>query len=152
MERFLSEFPTRSRRRVLTSNDGIEVSIPNIIVAITISIAVIASVVLGVIWVVPWAQDNAAKGQLQTIQSAEQLLFADANTYGDKTTLTTPVGNKQYLLDSDSHYVVTGDKTSYCAGIYSDSGNVFWVSSKSAKVTTTPPAGVTCPAAPTASS
>lgn len=73
-----------ARGRVLKSDDGIEVSIPNIIVAVTISLAIIAAVILGVITLVPWAQEGAAKSDLATIQTAQQVYSSkeDVNKSG----------------------------------------------------------------------
>ncbi|KQO98706.1 hypothetical protein [Leifsonia sp. Leaf264] len=156
--RFLTNIA--ARKTVLSKKDGIEVSIPNIIVAVTISLAIIASVILGVIVLVPWAQQGAATSDLSTVQTAEQLYAskAGAGAYGDGATLVSA----KSILDSkkpivirqgtDTTTVVGVSTPVWCAGIKSADGKYFWATSASSDVTDGKTAvaptivGVTCPA------
>lgn len=144
----------------LRRKDGIELSIPNIIVAVSISIAIIAAVVVSVVWIVPWTQDNNAQSQLSTVQSAEQLYYAQNNAFGTLTQLTTSGtaanGDKtnSTLVSGKGKIVinVSSGGDGYCAVIKSDhGGNGFWVTEGSTDVKSskpTDPAGATCPTVP----
>lgn len=139
----------RTRVGVFLSNDGIEVSIPNIIVAVSVSIALIAAVIIGVIWIVPWTQDQNAKSQLSTVQSAEQLYYAQNSVYGTITQLQDNSTGKASLLAGNSTFfmnVVTTSPGSYCVGIKSSTGAKFYADSNSTNITSTQPAA--CPAIP----
>lgn len=141
-------------RDALRSKDGIEVSIPNIIVAVAVSIALIAGTILGVVWIVPWSQDNNAKSELGTVQSAEQLYYAQQNTYGTLDQLTAAGtdsnGNStnSTLIAGSSKLNIAASANGYCAFIKSDHQTPFWVTEGSTKVQTSVPTdagGVTCP-------
>lgn len=136
-------------KNVLTGKDGIEVSIPNIIVAIVVSLVVIASVVAGVVFIVPWAQNSAAQGDLQTVQSAQQVYYAQAAppVYGTAAQL---VASKAILASSKNVVIVAGGDN-YCAATASATGIVYYLTSATTTVTTAVPAPlgtspvVTCP-------
>jgi type II secretory pathway pseudopilin PulG len=143
-------------RSTLRSRDGIEVSIPNIIVAVAVSIALIAGTILGVVWIVPWTQDQSAKSQLGTVQSAEQLYYAQNNAYGTLTQLTTKgAGTNSTLVGGKDKMAVNANGDGYCVYIKSDHGTEFWATEASTKVLTDNPrtsaGGATCPTAPAAS-
>lgn len=135
-----------NRLSVLRNKDGIEVSIPNIIVAIIISLVVIASVVAGVVFLIPFAQNSSAKGDLQTVQSAEQIYYAQAAppVYGG----TAQLVEKKALVASPTKKVainVSADGQSYCAGIVSAAKGYYWVSSGNTEVQDTVPDAAACP-------
>lgn len=126
--------------------DGIEVSIPNIIVAITISLIVILAVVAGVVFLIPFAQDSTAKGEVQTIQSAQQIYYAQAAPprYG---TIPELVQKKAVIASPSKKVAVTiaADGQTFCVGVRSDTGKHYWGFSGSSEPTDTAPAGVACP-------
>ncbi|WIE80830.1 hypothetical protein [Curtobacterium sp. MCSS17_016] len=137
-------------RSTLRSRDGIEVSIPNIIVAVAVSIALIAGTILGVVWIVPWTQDQAAKSQLGTVQSAEQLYYAQNNDYGTLAELTSKTASSNStLVGGKDKLAVNATADGYCVYIKSDHGTSFWATEASTKVQTTNPGtsagGATCP-------
>lgn len=129
---------------VLRNRDGIEVSIPNIIVAIVVSLVVIASVVAGVVFLIPFAQNSSAQSNLQTVQAAQQVYFAQAAppVYGTGAELVA----KKALLSSDKKVAIglSPTKEQYCAGALSDTGNVYYLTSESTTVVTAIPAAF-CP-------
>lgn len=132
---------------VFRDRDGIEVSIPNIIVAVSVSIAIIAAVIIGVVWVVPWAEDNNAQSALSTIQNAEQLYFAQNNIYGTPEQLVSS-GSNQVLLKGNTAFNITASKLGYCAVVADTStGNDFYADSASAVISSSAPTDspVTCP-------
>ncbi|AYG03421.1 hypothetical protein [Gryllotalpicola protaetiae] len=142
---------------VLRSAAGIEVSIPQIIVAVSVSIAVIGAVVLGVVWIVPWAEDNSAKSEASTIQSAEQLFHANSNAFGSRDALSsntsTPDGTAFKALSDNpaEHFAIATSDDGYCLGIESRTGRFFWSSSESQTITQSaiaPAASGTAPACP----
>jgi len=145
-----------SYRSVFRGKDGIEVSIPNIIVAVAVSIALIAGTILGVVWIVPWSQDNNAKSELGTVQSGEQLYYAQQNNYGTLAQLTsngtdsngnstnsTLIAGKNKL-----NIAVSADGSGYCAYIKSDHNTPYWVTEGSTDVQASKPTdagGAVCP-------
>lgn len=114
-------------KNVLTGKDGIEVSIPNIIVAIVVSLVVIASVVAGVVFIVPWAQDSSAKGDIQTVQSAQQIYFARVapTSYGTAAQLVT----SKAILASDKNVAIKANNNDYCIGTVSATKTYYWLTS-----------------------
>jgi type II secretory pathway pseudopilin PulG len=137
-------------KNVLTGKDGIEVSIPNIIVAIVVSLVVIASVVAGVVFIVPWAQNSAAQGDIQTVQSAQQLYYSQQAppTYGSAKALV----DAQALLSSEKAIAIKANRTSYCVGTVSGDDKYYWITSATTTITSTYSAtavggtgGVVCP-------
>ncbi|QNE48674.1 hypothetical protein F1C58_16585 (plasmid) [Glaciihabitans sp. INWT7] len=142
-----------SAKSVLSNKDGLEVSIPNIIVAIVVSLVVIGAVVAGIVFVVPFAQDSTARSDLQTVQSAEQVYYAQAAppTYGSGAELVA----KGSILKSDKKIKIVAQGDLYCAGVLSAAGHYYWVFSKTTTVQDTLPtanpdtgAGMTCPTEP----
>ncbi|GAA4188808.1 hypothetical protein GCM10022288_15630 [Gryllotalpicola kribbensis] len=135
--------PIRTRRATLFDDAGIEVSIPNIIVAVSVSIAVIAAVVLGIVWIVPWSEDNNARSEASTIQQAEQLYFANMNSFTDRAGLTSaatsgidPTLKLKALADSSSeNYAIAASSSGYCLGIKSRTGKLFWATSETQTIT-----------------
>ncbi len=137
-------------RSTLRDRAGIEVSIPNIIVAVAVSIALIAGTILGVVWIVPWTQDQNAKSQLGTVQSAEQLYYAQNNKYGSLSDLTSKsASSNSTLVGGKDNMKVTGVTDGYCAWIKSDHGTSFWVTEASTEIKTSNPGtsagGASCP-------
>ena len=145
-------------KNVLTGKDGIEVSIPNIIVAIVVSLVVIASVVAGVVFIVPWAQDSAAQGDIQTVQSAQQVYYAQTAppSYGSAPQM---VASKAILAAPGKKVTITLDDApsdTYCVGALSATGRAYWLTSATTTVTSTysatpvgGPSGAVCPTAAT---
>jgi type II secretory pathway pseudopilin PulG len=137
-------------RSTLRSRDGIEVSIPNIIVAVAVSIALIAGTILGVVWIVPWTQDQNAKSQLGTAQSAEQLYYAQNNTYGSLAQLTSKTSSSNStLVGGKDKMAINASTDGYCVYIKSDHGTEFWATEASTKIVTSNPGtsagGASCP-------
>ena len=139
-----SAVANRSVKSVLTNKDGIEVSIPNIIVAIVVSLVVIASVVAGIVFIVPFAQNSQAQGDLQTVQSAEQLYYAQAAppSFGTGAQLTAA----KSVLKSNKPIGITVTGGEYCAASLSATGKVYYATSLSSVITDTRPTTPACPA------
>jgi type II secretory pathway pseudopilin PulG len=133
----------------LRKDDGIEVSIPNIIVAIVVSLVVIGSVIAGIVFVVPFAQNSTAQSDLQTVQSAQQVYYSQTAppAYGTGTQLVT----KGSILKSDNKIIVLASGDSWCGGILSDAGQYFWLYGGTTIIQSTYPssaqAGMVCPLA-----
>jgi surface protein len=132
------------------------IDLASIMVGIIV-IGLIGGVIAATIFaVIPWAQDNAAKQQLDSVNSAENAyrgLSSDADT-ALKNAVSTPSDSSDpnqvvvrssftgstglavnnLLANSESNsYCVTGTKNSYAAYAKSGSGKVFTVSSMSSK-------------------
>jgi hypothetical protein len=123
-------------RQVLAKRDGIEVSIPNIIVAIVVSLVVIAAVVAGVVFVIPFSQNASAQGDAQTVQSSEQLYYAQASpaVFGTGKQM---VDSKAVLENSKNvSVVVSSDGSGYCVGSHSATGNTYYVVNTSTDIKT----------------
>jgi type II secretory pathway pseudopilin PulG len=135
----------------LRKDDGIEVSIPNIIVAIVVSLVVIGSVIAGIVFVVPFAQDSTAKSDLQTVQSAQQVYYSQTAppAYGTAAQLVA----KGSILKSGAQVAIVAAGDKWCAGVRSDAGHNFWLYAGTTEVQSTIPtpteAGITCPSVAT---
>jgi len=114
------------------------IDLASIMVGILV-IGIIAGVIAATVFaVIPWAQDNAAKANLdaaQTAQSAAYTYSKDGSYAGPKgyQSFVELVGNK-WLSPSNAVFIGTGtDRECFVAVAKSDSGRVFYSSNKDKK-------------------
>lgn len=134
----------RSRLGVLRKEDGagITLSASEATFMLGVSIAVILGVIAGLIWLLPWGQDIAAKNDLQTVHSAEQVYFASAGTSSPRYGSGAELISEKALLASDKKVAVVANGDTFCIGTASASGQVFWMTSSSTEAFTTRPPAV----------
>lgn len=144
---FLHKIERRRKKNInpqqaLRNEDG-AIDLSSIMVGIIV-IGLIGGVIAATVFaVIPWAQDNAAKQQLDSVVSAESAYFglsadnppalpagAKANSFGKSAELATA-----NLLQTGPRYCVTtpADSKSYDAYSQSSSGTVFTVTDKNSK-------------------
>ena len=116
-------------------NEEGAIDLASIMVGIIV-IGLIGGVIAATVFaVIPWAQDNAAKQQLDSVASAESA-YVGLSTQGSAATFgsATDLSN-QKLFDAaaakvDVKAVGSGSGAHYAAAIKSGSGNVFYISDK----------------------
>jgi len=140
-----------SAAAVLTNKRGLSASLPEVLGAIGISLAVLATVGLGIGAAVNFGNDSSAKGALESVKSAQLLYQAEKGTFGTLEQLTA--GDTPALTGAGS-VKVSATATNYCAVVKSTSMSAptFWITAKSGKLLTTAPTAaqlgdVTCPTA-----
>jgi type II secretory pathway pseudopilin PulG len=141
-----------SVKAAFTNEDG-AIDLASIMVGIIV-IGLIGGVIAATVFaVIPWAQDNAAKQQLDSVASAEsayiglsteggvQQTFASAPTTG--TNAGKIISGTETLFDGSSkgaNLVVTasgtGNGAHYGAAVKSDSGKVFYIGDRKTQPTT----------------
>lgn len=134
-QRALKRDPNQSIRQAFRNENG-AIDLASIMVGIIV-IGMIGGVIAATVFaVIPWAQDNAAKQQLDSIVAAESAYMGLtsavppaiqgaghlANSYGNSTQLASA----KLLAESDRYCVVTTDDgKGYQAYSKSSSGNIF---------------------------
>jgi len=127
-----------SVKSAFTNEDG-AIDLASIMVGIIV-IGLIGGVIAATVFaVIPWAQDNAAKQQLDSIASAENAylgLSTDANngvfttdgrgSFADRTALS---GANLYASTAPGRVATTGvgSATHYAAAVQSGSGKIFYI-------------------------
>ncbi|MFE6966779.1 hypothetical protein ACFVAJ_16845 [Agromyces sp. NPDC057679] len=137
------------RLTILRRRDGIEVSIPNIIVAISISVAVLLAAAVGAITVIPMANDATAQGTVSAVKTAQEIYIAK-NRAGYAT--GAQLIAEKFVQKNGSNVAITQSGTGaaaiFCVGVLSDSGKTWWgVSGATNIVDTIPAAPAGCPTA-----
>jgi hypothetical protein len=143
----------QSAQSVLANKRGLSASLPEVLGAVGISIAVLAGAAFGIGYGVNYSQDAKAKSVLDSVKSAQVSYQGKNDTFGTLAQLTT--GDTPPLTDTPDHFAIAASATNYCAVIKSGSmsGPTFWITAKSGKILETAPAAgaagdVTCPAVP----
>jgi type II secretory pathway pseudopilin PulG len=109
--------------------EGGAIDLASIMVGVLV-IGIIGGVIAATVFaVVPFAQDEAAKGALDSVKQAQSVAFAlnsadGAGSFETYEDLTTATGDSALLQTSDSLAIVT-DGVTYTAYVESDSGQVF---------------------------
>lgn len=121
----------------LFKNEEGAIDLASIMVGVVV-IGVIGGVVAATVFaVVPWTQDNSAKQQLDTINSAQSAYYglsSSANSLPQNHKMNSYANSIELkeagLLEQGSNYcsVKTGDGTGYQAFVYSASGRTWTVS------------------------
>ncbi|WP_159599187.1 hypothetical protein [Agromyces humi] len=106
----------------VADRSGLEVSIPNIIVAIAISVAVLLAAVFGAVTVIPYTQDATTQSTLDAFADAEQISISKDGVFQDHQGLI----NAGYLQHSGNRIAATFDNDEFCAAMASPSGAIFW--------------------------
>jgi len=104
----------------------------------TIVIGIIAGVIAATVFaVIPWAQDNAAKGTLDSMKTAQAAYqgFTNGDGFANKATLANPgaaVPDGKSLFKAGNNFNVVTDTSNDCyvAVVKSDSGNIFYTTEK----------------------
>jgi surface protein len=148
-----SRYKQHGITEVFKKEDG-AIDLASIMVGVIV-IGLIGGVIAATVFaVIPWAQDNAAKQQLDSIVQAENAYFGlsaanpsplpagtPANSFGKSAELKTA----NLLIDGPRYCVTTpDDKKSYTGYSQSGSGTIFTVTDKQSKPDVfVPPAGIT---------
>lgn len=125
---------------VLRNKDGIEVSLPSLIITVGLSIVIVGSVVLGGIFAIPFTQNAAAKGDLTTVASSEAVYYGNSASgtpsYGTAALLVSTkaivASQKPVAIKVPAAGTVGYDR--YCIGTKSQTGTYFWMVSGSSTV------------------
>ncbi len=139
MQAFRTRTPLRSatteRFAILKRRDGIEVSIPNIIVAISISVAVLLAAAVGAMAVIPMANDATAKSTIGSVKTAQEIFLAsgaDPDNDGLSEYATGPqlVAAKYVQKNASAKVTITatgsGATAAFCVAVLSDTGTIWY--------------------------
>ena len=145
-----------SARKVLGDKRGLSASLPEVLGAVAVSIAILAAAGFGIGAAINFGQDSSAKGVLDSISAAQTLHQSKTGGFGTLAELTTAgTGGTPALTETpdNASIAVSTDKRNFCAVIESGSmaHTKYWVTGKNGKIyegtaPTAAVAGVTCPA------
>lgn len=139
-----------SAASVLRSKRGLSASLPEVLGAVGVGIAILAGVGFGIGAAVNYGNDSSAQGSLEAVKSAQLLYQGQTGTFGTLEQLTK---GDPPALTSAGAVKVAATATNYCATVKSTSmaGTQFWITAKSSKVLKVKPdaallGDVVCPA------
>jgi len=138
-----------SARSVLTNKRGMSFSLPEVLVAVGLSIGGAALVTVGIASAINFSKDSGAKTALDSVKSAQILYQQKTGSFGSLEQLTT--GETPALTDSPANFKLAQTETNYCGIVRSTSMSAptYWITAKSGKILETAPtaaqAGVACP-------
>ncbi|SDO00510.1 hypothetical protein SAMN05216368_10922 [Cryobacterium flavum] len=117
----------------LRNADG-AVDLASIMVGVLVAGAVAGIIAAVVFAVIPWAQDRAAKAQLDAVHSAESVTYAQSTESG-AAKYQTAKGLSDYGLLQENVYVkvIAGDNC-YFTSSTSKTGRTFWADSSSREI------------------
>jgi hypothetical protein len=168
-----TEFGATTRRKrerktllaVLRGQNG-AIDLASIMVGVLV-IGIIGGVIAATVFaVVPWSQDEAAKGDLSAVKTAEAVFTVSHQGYGSLDELRAPTSfavgggaprqpaasvsaTGKALLSAGGNISISNNVAGYVVASTSATGHVFWLTSLSSTVTTAVPtvlpAGLTAP-------
>ena len=133
----------KARLAELRKNGGLKAALRSPSGAIDLASIMVGVLVIGIIGgviaatvfaVIPWSQDEAAKGALDSVRTAESVQFAmstgDGNaTYLSMTELATTSAAGEALIQASDKVYIAASASTYTAVTRSDSGKFYSIAS-----------------------
>ena len=128
----------KARLAAVKRNGGLKAALRSPAGAIdlaSIMVGVIGGVIAATVFaVIPWSQDEAAKGALDSVRTAESVQFAMSTgdgdaTYLSMTDLATTSAAGEALIQASAMVFITASASDYTAVTRSDSGKYYSIAS-----------------------